>query len=390
MPKPKLQRIVALVGIILVALNLRTALTAPSPIYDQIGLSFPITTLARSIVGMLPPIAYAIFGWLTPRFVPKYGLEKLILIAMAIIFAGIIGRSLSTNIWMFASLSIVCLGGSGMTNVLLPPLIKQNFSNRIGLMTSIYTSLIYVSAGIPSLIAVPMTQAFGWRISIGAWAILALLAAIPWFFLVKDSRFISQNHEETKYHVWSWPIAWAILIIFGIGALNSFAMIAWLPEILTKSIGIKQAVAGSMMSLYSFVGFIPTLFVPIILFRTKHPIFVILFFSLSIVLANLGFMYLPEYALMWVLSAGIGLTFIPVGLTLINQRSRTKAGAAALSGFVQGGGYVLGAFGPLIIGWLRTSSGNWNAAFWFLVGSGILAMIMGFIAVKPKNIEDFT
>src|SRR5690606_1659624 len=162
---------------ILVALNLRAAMTAPTAIFDQIKDSFLISDTARSIIGMLPPISFALFGWLAPRFVPKFGLQKPILIALGMIFVGIIGRSLSINVWMYASLSILCLGGIGVCNVVLPPIIKIHFPNHLGIITSLYTSLIYVSAGLPSLLAVPWTQVVGWRVSTGSWAILALIAA---------------------------------------------------------------------------------------------------------------------------------------------------------------------------------------------------------------------
>lgn len=377
-----------LIAIIFVALNLRAAMTAPAAIFDQIKESFPISDTARSIIGMLPPISFAVFGWLAPRLVPKHGLEKSILVGLGMVFLGIIGRSLSSNVWMYASFSILCMGGIGMCNVLLPPIIKFHFPNQIALITSIYTSLIYVSAGLPSLIAVPLSQAVGWRVSTGSWAILAIIAVIPWLLLQRDTQISSNEQSTAKLPAARWPVAWAIMIIFSIGAFNSFAMLAWLPEILTKSYGISLVDSGRMMSLFSFIGFFPTIFVPIALTRIKSPIIVIVFFSLCIIAANLGFLFLPQYALAWVVLAGIGLTFISVGLTLINLRSRTKYGSASLSGFVQGGGYLLGALGPIAISWLRGLTGGWTASLWLLVGTGFLALIMGMLALKPVFIED--
>ena len=377
-----------LTAIILVALNLRAAMTAPAPIFDQIRESFPISYTSQSIIGMLPPVSFALLGWLTPRLVPKYGLEKPIVIALGIIFVGIIGRSLSINVWMYTSSSIVFLSGIGMSNVLLPPIIKYRFPNKIGLITTIYTSLIYLSAGLPSLVAVPLTQAVGWRVSTGSWALLALLAIIPWLFINKNESISLENKSKSTLSVARWPVAWAITIIFGIGAFNSFAMLAWLPEILTKSFGISQATSGWMMALFSFIGFFPTLIVPAALLRLKHPSIVIVFFSLCIIASNLGFLFLPQFALVWVLAGGIGLTFVSVGLTLINLRSHTKEGSSSLSGFVQGYGYLLGAMGPLVIRWLRGLSGGWDVPLWFLASTGILALVMGLVAVKPGFVED--
>ena len=385
----KRSRILALIAIVFVALNLRAAMTAPSAVFDQIKESISISDTARSIIGMLPPVSFALFGWLAPRLVVKHGLEKPILFSLGMIIFGILGRSFSNSVWIYALCSIFCLGGIGICNVLLPPIIKYHFPNQIGLITSIYTSIIYLSAGLPSFVAVPLTNAVGWRVSTGSWALLAIIAVIPWLFIQKGVQPNPEEQGRTKLPVGRWSVAWAIMIVFSIGAFNSFAMLAWLPEILTKSFNIAQADSGRLMSMFSFIGFFPTIFVPIVLTRFKKPWFVVLFFSLCIIIANLGFLFLPQFAVIWIAAAGTGLTFISVGLTLINLRSRTKFGSASLSGFVQGGGYLLSALGPVTVGWLHELTGGWAASLWLLAGTGVLALVMGLLALKPVYLEDY-
>jgi CP family cyanate transporter-like MFS transporter len=238
-------------------------------------------------------------------------------------------------------------------------------------------------------VAVPLTNAVGWRVSTGSWALLAIIAVIPWLFIQKGVQPNPEEQGRTKLPVGRWSVAWAIMIVFSIGAFNSFAMLAWLPEILTKSFNIAQADSGRLMSMFSFIGFFPTIFVPIVLTRFKKPWFVVLFFSLCIIIANLGFLFLPQFAVIWIAAAGTGLTFISVGLTLINLRSRTKFGSASLSGFVQGGGYLLSALGPVTVGWLHELTGGWAASLWLLAGTGVLALVMGLLALKPVYLEDY-
>ena len=57
----------AFIGIVLVALNLRAAVTALSPIVDYIATDIPLSSLDLGFIGMLPPVCFAIFGILTPR-----------------------------------------------------------------------------------------------------------------------------------------------------------------------------------------------------------------------------------------------------------------------------------------------------------------------------------
>ena len=75
-------RALALVGIILVALSLRTAVAALSPIIDHISGEIPFDNLALAIVGSAPPIAFAVAGLLSPLLARRVGLERAMLIAV--------------------------------------------------------------------------------------------------------------------------------------------------------------------------------------------------------------------------------------------------------------------------------------------------------------------
>jgi len=382
-------RILAFAGIILVALNTRAGITSLSPIYDQIAESFPITAIAQGIIGMLPPITFALVGWITPRLISRRGLEKTAVIAMLLISGGIVARSFSNDIWLFGALFVVCLVGMGISNVLLPPVIKQYFPDRIGLMTSIYSSLIPLAVALTSAIAVPATQAWGWRFSTAIWAVIAILAMLPWLSLMKSSQRITQTHVPHHIRAWRWPTAYALIIVFSLGIFNFYVVLAWLPKILMSVVGVTQATAGIMLSVYAAFGVIPALLVPIGLARVKHPFWIIAFLTIGMVIGLLGFIYFPAWVWAWIFLMSFGQSLIPTGLTLVNLRCRTTDGSTALSGFVQGVGYIMGAAGPLIFGALFNLTGGWNAALWFMAGMGLIATIAAIFSVRKSYIEDF-
>jgi CP family cyanate transporter-like MFS transporter len=382
------RRILAMAGIILVVLNLRPAITSLSPIYDQISQTFPLNAATLGVLGMLPPLAFAFWGSLTPRLISKLGLEKSLLLAMALVFGGQAVRSFTNEVWFFGITYTISLAGIGIGNVLIPPVIKSYFPDRIGLVTSIYAAVISVSAALPSLVAVPVTHLGGWRVSTGMWAGLALIAAVPWVILLSGSQKQVQSHPLQKYSAWGWPTAWAITILFGVGALNNYTMIAWLPKILTSSAGVSQASSGIMLSMYNLIGFPVGLVVPIVLNRTRRPLFVIATGIACLLIGYLGLAYLPLYAWVWIFPAGIGLMLVTIGLTLVNLRSHTPDGAAVLSGFTQGAGYLMGAVGPIVVAGLHSMTGDWMSAFWFLLITALVALGAGVIAARPRFIED--
>jgi CP family cyanate transporter-like MFS transporter len=385
----RMKGLLAFVGIILVALNTRAGITSLSPIYNQIAESFPISAIAQGIIGMLPPVIFALVGWVTPRLISRRGLEKTAIIAMLWIFGGIVARSFSNDIWMFGSLFVVCLAGMGMSNVLLPPVIKQYFPDSIGLMTSIYSSLIPLSVALTSAIAVPATQVWGWRFSTAIWAVIAILAMIPWLRLMKTSQPIAQTHVQSHIRAWRWPTTYALSIIFGLGIFNFYVVLAWLPKILMSFAGVNQATAGIMLSTYAAFGVIPALLVPIGLARVKHPFWIVAFLTIGMMIGLLGFIYYPAWVWAWIFLMSLGQSLIPTGLTLVNLRCRTTGGSTALSGFVQGVGYIMGAAGPLIFGALFNMTGEWEAALWFMIAVGLVATVAAIFSVRKKYIEDF-
>ena len=68
----------------------------------------------------------------------------------------------------------VIFAAVGVGNVLLPPLVKKYFPDRIGLMTTIYSTTMAVASFGPPLVAVPIADAAGWRLSLGLWAVFAV------------------------------------------------------------------------------------------------------------------------------------------------------------------------------------------------------------------------
>jgi CP family cyanate transporter-like MFS transporter len=380
----------AIIGIVLVTLNTRAGITCLSPIYDQIKKSFSITPIAQGILGMLPPLGFSLFGWFAPRIASRFGLAKSLLLSMFLVLGGILLRSLANDVWIFGTFFSVSLAGMAIANVLLPPTVKRYFPNQIGLLSSIYTALVPLSSGVPSLIIVPLTLSLGWRVSTGIWAGLALMATIPWFFLVKSDPESIPDGLKQHFQVWRWPTAWAVMCVFCVAATSTYAMIAWFPKILMTLSGVSQATTGIMMFGFFAADFIPCLIVPFFLARTRHPQLFIVFFAACGSVAYLGLLFFPAAAWVWVILSGLSLTMIPIGLTLVNLRSRTKEGAAELSGFVQGVGYLIAAIGPIIIGGIYYLTGGWTVSLWLLLGINLLAILFGGFAVQKKFIEDFS
>lgn len=91
--------------------------------------------------------------------------------------------------------------------------------------------------------------------------------------------------------------------------------------------------------------------------------------------------------LLWVMLAGAGPGAFPLVLTLVNLRSSTVAGAAALSGFTQGLGYLVTGVGPVVVGMLREMYGTWTAPLVLLLVGLTLQAAAGCPVSRPGSIE---
>ncbi|MEJ3403314.1 MFS transporter [Rathayibacter sp. YIM 133350] len=388
-------RTLALLGILVVALNLRTAVAALSPIVAEVSTDIGLSSLVVGVLGMLPPICFALFGILSPAFTRRFGLEPVLIAALVALIVGHLLRAVAPNVIVLVVASIITFAGLGVGNVLLPPLVKTYFPDRVGLVTSIYVSLLAVSTLIPPLVAVPIADSAGWRFSLGLWSVLGLLALLPWLALAvhhrsrNDDAVAEEPEPPLAGRLWRSSVAWALTAVFATSSLNAYALFAWLPSLLRDTAHVNASQAGAILSLYAGIGLPAGLLIPWLAVRLRHVEILVYIGAAFFVAGYLGLLIVPGTATwLWALLAGLGPMLFPLALVLINLRTRTHVGSVALSGFAQGIGYSIGALGPLLVGVLHEVSGGWTLPLVFLTVTAIAVVFAGAVVGRPRMLED--
>src|SRR3546814_19340231 len=88
-----------------------------------------------------------------------------------------------------------------------------------------------------------------------------------------------------------------------------------------------------MVALYSALGLVSALTIPALAARVSNPFPIVLACAACHFGGFAGLLLAPMAApLLWVPLVGLGPSTFPLGLTLINLRTRPPAGSAALSG----------------------------------------------------------
>jgi CP family cyanate transporter-like MFS transporter len=394
-------RTAVLLGILLIALSLRSSVAALSPIINLIVRDVPLSPLVLGIIGAAPPVTFAVTGLATPWLSRRLGLERSLLVAAVLMAVGQVARAVAPNAALLVGATVVTLVGAAIGNVLLPPVVKRYFPDRITHVTTMYAVLISLSTALPALLAVPIATALGWRVALGVWFLIALAAVAPWIVASiahlrerNAARLAPVDEDITpepqlERRLFRSPVAWAVMITFSISSINVYAFFAWLPSLLVDTAGVSRGEAGALLALYAIMGFPASLLVPYLAGRMRN-IGVLLYVSVALFfVGDAGLVLAPSAApILWVAFAGLGPLLFPLSLVLINARTRTHAGSVALSGFVQGVGYIIAAASPLVFGLLEQATGSWIPSLGFLFVLTLAAIPAGIILSRGRILED--
>lgn len=395
---PRAGRVGALLGILLLALSLRAAVVSVSPLLSRIETDIQFTEFTTGLLAMLAPIAFAVFGLLTPRLIKSFGLETTLMISLGLAVSGQIARIFMPEVYSFLALSIVTLAGYGMGNVVLPPLVKKYFPDRIGMVTSGYVTMLAIGTWMAPQFSVPLADLTSWQMSIGSWAALSGIVLIPWLVQLFADRGVERpdnpvhasGHPQpiAKINPWKSKVAWGLAIFLAGNSAQTYVYFTWLPPYLQNR-GLDELAAGNMLALFAILGLPVSLLVPLWVPRLKHPIFAVLIFTACWVSGHLGIYLSPtQNTAVWICLAGLGQGTFAIALLMMNLRSRTTYGSGVLSGFAQGLGYAGAAVVPMLFGVVQKATDSWGAAF-SMLGVCVIVMLIGaFIINSPRTIED--
>ena len=175
--KNKWHAVALVVGILFIAANLRVPFTGIAPVLPLIQNDFGLSNSALGLLTSLPLLAFAAFSPLSASVAHKFGIERTLFGALVVISLGILLRS-AGSAWALYAGTILIGTGIALGNVLLPGLIKRDFSKNMASMTGAYAITMGASGAVGSAVIIPLTQAWGWPIA------LSLLVAVPLFALV--------------------------------------------------------------------------------------------------------------------------------------------------------------------------------------------------------------
>jgi CP family cyanate transporter-like MFS transporter len=364
MPGDSSRRTLLLIaGILLIAASLRAPITTLGPLLEPVRESFALNASQAGLLTTLPLLAFALVSPLAAPVAHRFGLERVLFASLALLVAGIAVRSAGTVSALYGGTCMIG-GAIAIANVLLPSLLKRDFPDHVGKLTACYALAMISAAGIASAVAVPLDHALGagWPASLGAIAVLPLVAALLWLPQLRSRTMSAPGVPGgvRRSSVWKASLAWQVAGYLGLTCFIYFAAIAWLPSILQEA-GFSSARAGTLHGWMQLAGTVPALLLMPLLHRMPDQRW-IAFGSPALSACGLvGLVAVPAFAPLWLFAFGMGMgSALILSLAFVGLRAGSQQLAASLSGMSQCIGYLLAAVGPTLVGFLHEAAGNWT------------------------------
>ena len=379
-----------LVGVLVLGFNLRPAAVSIGPVLPEVTGALGLSPVEAGVLTSLPVVAFGVFGAMAPAVARRVGVHRVTLLALLAVVAGLAGRAVADGALAFLGLSVVALAGMAASNVLLPSLVKLHFPDRIGVVTSLYTTALAIGLTSASALTVPIGQELGsWRWGLGVWAATAAVAALPWLLLLRHDATPRAGEQGVSLgQVARTRLGWAMALLFGLQSAQAYTMFGWFAQVY-RDAGFSATTAGLLLGVITGMSIPISLWAPAAAARAPDQRRLMLVLIACYPVGYLGLLLLPrEGAWLWAVLLGVAAGVFPVVLTLIGLRSRTSAGTAALSGFTQGVGYAVSVTGPLGTGILYAATGGWTWPLLMLTAMAVVTALLATVVARPGHVED--
>lgn len=374
------------VAIMLVAANLRPAVVAVAPLVGDIKAATGWSSAVTGLLTTLPVLVFGLVAPLAPRCAARFGIERTVFAALAVLIVATAVRLLPAPSALFAG-SALAGAGIGICNVVLPSLIKRDFPHRSGLMTGLYSMTLSGGAAAAAALTIPINDALGgdWRLALASWGLFAVLALLIWIPQLRRVHRVQVG--RTPPSLWRNPVAWAITVFMAAQSLIFYTFTAWLPEVLIDR-GMSPGAAGAVLALGQVAGLSMSLVAPIVAGRSADQRVITMLALATTAVGFAGLLTTHSAPTLWVMlvMAGPGAS-ISLALLFMVLRSTSTVQTSQVSGMAQSVGYGLAAVGPVAIGLLHDVTGSWTVAMAVLALALLPQALSTLLAAKDVTMD---
>jgi len=378
-------------AILLLGLNLRGPIVAVSPVLDVIAADLHIGAATAGLLTSLPVLCFALATPAASALLARAGLGRGVAVSLVVLLVGIVVRSLDG---LPLALAGTVLIGVAITvgNVAVPVVIARDLPHRAGGVLGAYTAALNVGSMLTISLTAPLAGHTGWRFAIAAWGVLVVGALVVWVYATRRpveraaGRAPSAADAQAGPRWWRRPVVWGLTVAFAGQAFSYYGITAWLPLLLHDELGMDATTAGTAASVFQIAALTGAFGVPVLLRVLPDPRAVVLIVAAGWATVPLGMLLAPQLWLVWSALGGAaqggGLVVI---FALVVRKARDLTENRRMSALVQGGGYIVAATGPSVVGAVHEATAGWTAPLLVVLGSITVLAVFGTAAAGGRH-----
>ncbi|MCP8465780.1 CynX/NimT family MFS transporter [Pseudomonas sp. ZM23] len=377
---------VGLLVIVALGINLRPILTSIGPLLTDIREATGLGFQGASMLTVLPVLCMGLFALALPWIGPRLGESRGMVGGLLAIGAACFWRLLLDSGMALIASAVLAGTGVAIIQALIPGVIKRWFPHKVPSAMGLYSASLMAGGGSAAVLAPVVSEHFQrWQDGLGAWLLLALVGLLLWAVARPRETPVAAPARQAVQHYFGSRRAWLLATYFGLINGGYTSMVAWLP-VYYRQLGWSAQGSGRLIGLMTIFQVIAALTIPLLIRRSPDRrgwLCVCLLIQLA---GFVGLICAPlNLSGVWVALIGYGLgSCFALSLTLTLDHLPDAGAAGRLAAFVQGIGFIITGVVPYVTGWLRDSTGSFQAS-WVLLAVSVVMMLGVTVRFSPKG-----
>jgi MFS transporter, CP family, cyanate transporter len=364
----------------MVAVNLRTVLTAIPPLTLQIQAATGWNDTTMGLLTTLPVIIMGTVALIVPTIAVRLGRSLTVSIALVLLIAASAGRLAAGIPWILFVTAM--LGGLGiaLASGLVPGIVRERLPASTGAATGLWTAVMFTGAALGAALTVPIAMATGsWQIALSVWALPAIAGLVMWIAVETRQPHVESAGSLRTVRIrdlpWSNGPAWALTAYLAINSLVFYTALAWIAPSLEER-GWTSEEGGWLFGLFTASQIAAALLLPWLGQRMpgRRVVWGLTAVATAACLVSLAFTPGFLTALVLFIFGFTNAGGFTIGLSMLSEFVTDATSAARLTAMAFSVTYLLAAIGPAAAGAVLDAFDSWTLVYVLLAGIALLQL----------------
>lgn len=376
---------------------------AVTPLIGEIQAEYQISSTQFALLNTLVTIAKVIAPLLTGLLAVKFGIKRTILVGSLFISCAALAPFAPDFNTFLASRFIFGVGGAIVVTLLSASAMQWFPKNELPLVNGFNNVAVNTGITLTLFLTVPLAGMLGWRKTLLAYGLVSVVLLVAWAVFGRDkaaekvSAEAAAPVETARYRdIWRMKETWLIALIFTGPLALYLAFNTWLPKYYMEAFGMTRAAAAQYTGMFNLIG-IPTAILAGFLTQwlgLRRPF--IIGAGVLIGFAAFGMFLFNNPLIILVSAVVLGICLFiassPLLTLAMELPGMTPQKISLLMGTMFSFAYVLSSISPMLVGYLRDTTGSfvpgftiWAIGSWVVLLAGLLLPETGPRAKQPDS-----